>query len=57
LWYFNELLFLVDQDPPDESRYVLDEENEAITEKCTVYLLCVWATGTPCSIQLICAFI
>jgi hypothetical protein len=27
LWYFNELLFLVDQDTPDRSRSTLDEEN------------------------------
>jgi hypothetical protein len=27
LWYFNELLFLVDQDSPDESRSTLHEEN------------------------------
>jgi hypothetical protein len=57
LWYFNELLFLLDQDTPVQSRSTVHEGNEAMTEECTVYLLHVWSTETHCSFQLICAFI
>jgi hypothetical protein len=46
LWYFNELLFLVDQDTPGQSSYTLHEENDGMTEEFTVYLLRVWVTET-----------
>jgi hypothetical protein len=29
LWYFNELLFIVDQDTPDQSRSTQDEKYES----------------------------
>jgi hypothetical protein len=53
LWYFNEPLFPVDQETFDHIRSTVHEENEAVTEECTVYSLNVWATATHFSVKLI----
>jgi hypothetical protein len=52
MWYFKELLFIVEQDTPDQSKSALDEKNEAMTGESTVSLLREWATETHCSINL-----